>query len=53
VAFPLDQVAELGTVGTNEVGTVFLVLGIAVVLTAALIAIVCSGENSECFSIMQ
>ena len=36
VAFPLDQVAELGAVGTDEVGTVFLTFGILVVLAAAL-----------------
>jgi hypothetical protein len=50
VAFPLDQVAELGAVGTNEVGTVFLVLGSVVVLTAVALALIC--PTTTCFNVM-
>jgi len=51
VAIPLDQVAELGAVGTNEVGTVFLVLGIVVVVGSALIYIGCSNNSGDCFNV--
>jgi len=51
VAFPLDQVAELGAVGTDEVGSVFTVLGVLVLIFAIFVVVVCS--DSECFSIMQ
>ena len=50
VAFPLDQVAELGAVGTNEVGTVFAVLGIVVVVTAVALALIC--PTTTCFNVM-
>ena len=50
VAFPLNQVAELGAVGANEVGTVFMVLGIAVVLTAVALALIC--PTTTCFNVM-
>ena len=36
VAIPLDQVAELGAVGSNELGTVFLTFGILVVVGAVI-----------------
>ena len=50
-SIPLDQIAGVETVGTDEVGTVFMVLGIAVVLAAAIVAIACSGQ-SDCFDLM-
>lgn len=51
VAFPLNQVTELGAVGTNEAGTVFLVLGIVIVVGAALVAIGCNNTSGQCFNV--
>lgn len=48
VAIPLEQVVELGAVSTNEVGTVFAVLGIVALATAVFFGVACSSENSGC-----
>ena len=44
-SIPLDQVAGVEAVGTNEVGTVFTVLGVGVLMFAAVVAIDCAVEG--------
>jgi hypothetical protein len=51
VAFPVDRIAKLEAKGTNEVGTVFAVLGIVVVVGAAVVAIACSNTSGQCFNV--
>ena len=43
-AIPLDQVAELEAVGTNETGTVFLVLGATVLVVVIVCALTCDTD---------
>jgi hypothetical protein len=51
LAIPLDQVAELGAVSTDEVGTVFTVLGILVVAGALMVAVGCNNTSGQCFNV--
>jgi len=44
-AIPLGQVAGVEAVGTNEGGTVFTVLGVGVLMLAAVVAIGCAVEG--------
>ena len=44
-AIPLGQVAEFEAVGTDEIGTVFTVLGVSVLAFAAFVAIGCAVEG--------
>jgi hypothetical protein len=44
-AIPLGQVAEFEAVGTDEVGTVFTVLGVSVLALVAFVGIGCAIES--------
>ena len=45
---PVDQVVELEAVGTDEVGTVFAVLGVTVLMLGVLYVIACTQSTKGC-----
>jgi hypothetical protein len=46
-AIPIDHVSTLESVGTNVVGTVFTVIGVALLIPTVLAVIDCAGDSQQ------